>query len=56
MKFVVAIDGTAASGKGTLAKKIANHFGFNYLDTGILYRIVAYNLKSCDSFSKEKVS
>lgn len=52
MKFVVAIDGTAASGKGTLAKKIANHFGFNYLDTGILYRVVAYNLKPCDSFEK----
>ena len=46
MKFIVAIDGTAASGKGTLAKKTANHFGFKYLDTGILYRIVAYHLKS----------
>ena len=42
MKFIVAIDGTAASGKGTLAKKTANHFGFKYLDTGILYRVVAY--------------
>ena len=46
MKFIVAIDGTAASGKGTLAKKTANHFGFKYLDTGILYRVVAYHLKS----------
>ena len=44
MKFVVAIDGTAASGKGTLGKKIAEHFDFHYLDTGILYRVVAYNL------------
>ena len=33
MKFVVAIDGTAASGKGTLGKKIAEHFDFHYLDT-----------------------
>ena len=52
MKFVVAIDGTAASGKGTLGKKIAEHFNFHYLDTGILYRIVAYNLKYYSDFSK----
>ncbi len=52
MKFIVAIDGTAASGKGTLAKQTANHFGFKYLDTGILYRVVAYNLKSSDIRSK----
>ena len=52
MKFVVAIDGTAASGKGTLGKKIAEHFDFRYLDTGILYRIIAYNLKYNSDFSK----
>ena len=37
MIFVVAIDGTAASGKGTLGKKIAEHFDFHYLDTCLLY-------------------
>lgn len=52
MKFIVAIDGTAASGKGTLAKKTANHFGFKYLDTGILYRVVAYYLKSAQIHSE----
>ena len=52
MKFTVAIDGTAASGKGTLAKKTANHFGFKYLDTGILYRVVAYYLNSSKIHSK----
>ena len=52
MKFVVAIDGTAASGKGTLGKKIAKHFDFHYLDTGILYRIVAFNLQYNSDFSK----
>ena len=52
MKFIVAIDGTAASGKGTLAKKTANHFGFKYLDTGILYRVVAYYLISSKIHSK----
>ena len=52
MKFVVAIDGTAASGKGTLGKKIAEHFDFHYLDTGILYRVVAFSLQYDSDFSK----
>jgi cytidylate kinase len=39
--LVIAVDGTAASGKGTLAKKIAAHFGFAHLDSGSLYRLVA---------------
>ena len=52
MKFIVAIDGTAASGKGTLAKKTANHIGLKYLDTGILYRVVAYYLKSAEIHSE----
>ena len=43
-RFVVAIDGPAASGKGTLAKKLAEHFDLPYLDTGTLYRAVGYNL------------
>lgn len=38
--FVIAIDGPAASGKGTLARKLAAHYGFAYLDTGSLYRAV----------------
>lgn len=41
MSIVIAVDGTAASGKGTLAKKLAKHFGFTYLDTGALYRLTA---------------
>jgi len=36
--IVIAIDGPAASGKGTLARRIARHFGFAHLDTGRLYR------------------
>jgi cytidylate kinase len=39
--MIIAIDGPAASGKGTLAKRIAEHFGFPCLDTGLLYRAVA---------------
>lgn len=40
--FIIALDGPAASGKGTLARLIADHFGFAYLDTGSLYRGVAW--------------
>lgn len=39
--FVVAIDGPAASGKGTLARRIAVHYGMPHLDTGLTYRAVA---------------
>ncbi len=38
MKFTVAIDGPAASGKGTISRAVAEHFGFAHLDTGLLYR------------------
>lgn len=38
--MLIAIDGPAAAGKGTLAKKLASHFGLAYLDTGSLYRAV----------------
>jgi cytidylate kinase len=39
--MIVTIDGPAASGKGTLARRIAEHFGLAHLDTGLLYRAVA---------------
>ncbi|MFN3525635.1 MAG: (d)CMP kinase [Paracoccus sp. (in: a-proteobacteria)] len=38
MPFTIAIDGPAASGKGTIARAIARQFGFHHLDTGLLYR------------------
>lgn len=38
--FIIAIDGPTASGKGTLAATIARHYGFPYMDTGLLYRQV----------------
>jgi cytidylate kinase len=41
MRFVVAIDGPAAAGKGTIARALAERFGFAWLDTGSLYRAVA---------------
>lgn len=38
--LTIAIDGPAAAGKGTLARRLAAHFGFDYLDTGLIYRAV----------------
>lgn len=40
--MIIAIDGEAASGKGTLSKLLAKHLNFAYLDTGLLYRAIAY--------------
>ena len=42
--MIIAIDGPAAAGKGTLAGRLADHFGLAILDTGILYRAVGMNL------------
>ncbi len=41
---VIAVDGPAASGKGTLGRRLAEHFGLAYLDTGLLYRATARGL------------
>lgn len=41
---VIAVDGPAASGKGTIARALARHFGLPFMDTGALYRAVALNL------------
>jgi len=46
--MIIAIDGPAASGKGTLAKRIADHFGFHHLDSGLLYRAVARDVRALD--------
>src|SRR5687768_14972633 len=42
--MIIAIDGPAASGKGTLGKRLAAHYGLPHLDTGLLYRAVARSL------------
>jgi cytidylate kinase len=41
MSIVIAVDGPAASGKGTLARRLARHFHFAHLDSGALYRLTA---------------
>jgi cytidylate kinase len=42
--FIITVDGPSAAGKGTLAKRLAQHFGFAFLDTGALYRGVGLAL------------
>ncbi|MCC6781034.1 MAG: (d)CMP kinase [Hyphomicrobiales bacterium] len=42
--MIIAIDGPAASGKGTLGKRLASHYGLRHLDTGLIYRAVAKSL------------
>ncbi len=44
MAYVIAVDGPAASGKGTVASRLAFHYGYPYLDTGLLYRAVGVAL------------
>src|SRR6201995_5020258 len=41
ISMIIAIDGPAASGKGTLGKKLAAHYQLRHLDTGLIYRAVA---------------
>ncbi|SPF75252.1 Cytidylate kinase [Aliiroseovarius pelagivivens] len=55
MTFIVAIDGPAAAGKGTISKAVAAHFGFAHLDTGLLYRAVgAKTLTGADPIDAAK--
>lgn len=58
--MIIAIDGTAASGKGTLAKKMAGRLGLPHLDTGALYRIIGQMLRqdgmTIDTVTVEKAA
>ncbi len=40
--MIITIDGPSASGKGTLAQNLANHYGYYYIDSGLIYRYLAY--------------
>ena len=42
--MIIAIDGPAASGKGTIGKRIADYFSLPHLDTGSLYRLAAHHI------------
>jgi len=43
--MIIAVDGPAASGKGTIARALARHYGLPHLDTGLLYRAVALRMQ-----------
>ena len=43
--MIIAVDGPTASGKGTIAKALATHFGLPHLDTGLLYRAVGWQVQ-----------
>ena len=51
MTFIVAIDGAAGTGKGTIARGISKEFNFSYFDTGIIYRGLA--LKTISKYGKD---
>ena len=52
MKPVIAVDGHAGSGKGTISKKIARSFGLAYLDSGLLFRIAGFLNLEVENFKK----
>ncbi|MDR1649674.1 MAG: (d)CMP kinase [Synergistaceae bacterium] len=57
MCFVITIDGPAGAGKSSVARRLAKHLGIRYLDTGAIYRAVAYRLDGegiSPSFGEEK--
>ena len=49
MKYIsVAVDGPAGSGKSTITKMVAEKLGYNYVDTGAMYRAITYNFLNND--------
>jgi cytidylate kinase len=53
--MIIAIDGPAASGKGTLGKRLAGHYGLPHLDTGLIYRAVAKALLDAGHSPEDRV-
>jgi cytidylate kinase len=53
---VIAIDGPSAAGKGTLGRRLAEHFGYAYLDTGLLYRAVGMRVMTAGGDSADKAT
>ena len=54
-KMIIAVDGPAASGKGTLTERLANHFDFARLDTGLIYRAVGAKILRDDDNPEDPV-
>lgn len=56
MGFNIAIDGPAGAGKSTIAKKVAKTLSFIYVDTGAMYRAIAYHMLNCGIASSDEVA
>jgi cytidylate kinase len=54
--MIIAVDGPAASGKGTIARALARHYRLPHMDTGLLYRAVALNLLRWDGDPESEFS
>ena len=54
--MIIAVDGPAAAGKGTIARALAQHFGYHFLDTGTLYRRVGLALLKSDLEASDRKS
>ena len=54
--MIIAIDGPAASGKGTLGKRLAAHYSFRHLDTGLIYRAVARAVLAAGKLADDKAA
>lgn len=54
--MIIAVDGPAAAGKGTIARALARHFGYHFLDTGTLYRMVGVNVLAAGSDPGNRVA
>jgi cytidylate kinase len=52
--MIIAIDGPAASGRGTLGKRLAAHYGYRHLGTGMIYRAVAKALLDAGAMRKAR--
>lgn len=55
-RLVIAIDGPAAAGKGTLSRALAAHLGWHYLDSGSLYRLLAYKAQMVEAESDADIA
>ncbi len=54
--MIIAVDGPAASGKGTLAQGLARHYGLPHLDTGLLYRAVGLKVRDAADFDAAAIA
>ena len=54
--MIIAVDGPTASGKGTIARRLAAHFGLPVLDTGLLYRAVGFGVARADGDADDEAT